>query len=276
MFIGKIRIREVNRYLKPVIKELLERHGKVTNPDFEDDLESITGIRYRMAKSYLYSPKPFQVVKDNSKIQRFILEQRRQHRIRRFAPLFLVALMIVAMLMVYQKIRTSAPSVAKVSHSISIPEYGIVFRLGDSVTTLKNFTGKDSLECEPVPANQAGGVKTYINCLYSLNGFEYIGPNLSFSYTYNTSNKILYQYIIKSTIPNVVQMLKEQADIIIKDGFTFSSKRITEKESSTTEITHKKSDQILRLTETFPGRPPFESGKGLMVGNFEVVHLFRN
>ncbi len=261
MFLNKIRIREVNRYLRPVIKELLKKHEKVTNPDFEDELEGVAGIRYRMAKTYLYSPKPWQVVKDNSKIQKFVLEKRKQYWKRRLIPPVCTLLVIIATPFIYWKIKTIPPSVNKTAFLVSIPEYGVLLRLGDSVETLKNIKGSDKLKCKPVPPSKAEGAKDYVVCLYSFHGFNSLKPNIGLSYAYNTTNKIVYQYLIYSTMPKVTLSLKSQTKDITANGFALTGERITEEWSSTVESTYIKENQELKITNT-PG------------GNFTIQHQF--
>ena len=73
---NKITVREVNKYLSPLIKELKAKHIKVTNPDFETELIQISGIGWKQVKNYQNHPDPSKQVKDNSKVRKFVLNQR--------------------------------------------------------------------------------------------------------------------------------------------------------------------------------------------------------
>jgi hypothetical protein len=78
---GQISVREANKYLDRVVEELKLKHEKVSHEDFDNDLESITGIRWKQVKNYKNHPKPGQEIQDNSKVKNFIYEQRKKDKV---------------------------------------------------------------------------------------------------------------------------------------------------------------------------------------------------
>lgn len=76
-------IKEINKYLNQVVDELLEKHQKVSNPDFEKELQERTGIAWKQVKNYKNHPRPKQRIRDNAKILPFILECRKSDTKRR-------------------------------------------------------------------------------------------------------------------------------------------------------------------------------------------------
>lgn len=68
------KVRDVNKALDKVINELLEKHGKISNPDFEKELEVITGIGYKQVKNYKNHPRPDSRINGNSKILPFAMK----------------------------------------------------------------------------------------------------------------------------------------------------------------------------------------------------------
>jgi hypothetical protein len=77
---GRISVREANKYLDRVVEELKLKHEKVSHEDFDNDLEAITGIRWKQVKNYKNHPKPGQEIQDNSKVKIFIYEQRKKNK----------------------------------------------------------------------------------------------------------------------------------------------------------------------------------------------------
>ena len=77
---GRISVREANKYLDRVVEELKLKHEKVSHEDFDNDLEAITGIRWKQVKNYKNHPKPDQEIQDNSKVKTFIYEQRKKDK----------------------------------------------------------------------------------------------------------------------------------------------------------------------------------------------------
>lgn len=88
-------VRETNKYLKVVIDQLLEKHGKVSNPDFENELAEITGIGWKQVKNYKNHPRPSQRLKDNSKVLSFILQSRGNDKLRKVKLAFLTIGLII-------------------------------------------------------------------------------------------------------------------------------------------------------------------------------------
>ena len=100
MYSKKITVGEVNKYLSKTINMLLTKYGKVSNPSFEEELEEITGIRWKQVKNYKNHPKPNSVVNINSKIQRFVFEQRKEDKIRTLLP-YAIILTISTMILLF-------------------------------------------------------------------------------------------------------------------------------------------------------------------------------
>lgn len=65
-------IRETNKYLDKTVGELITKHGNVSNPDFEKDLIATTGIGWKQVKNYKNHPKPYQRLKDNSVVIKYV------------------------------------------------------------------------------------------------------------------------------------------------------------------------------------------------------------
>ena len=77
---GKISVREANKYLDRAVEELKLKHEKVSHEEFDNDLDAMTGIRWKQVKNYKNHPKPGQEIQDNSKVKTFIYEQRKKDK----------------------------------------------------------------------------------------------------------------------------------------------------------------------------------------------------
>ena len=75
-------VREINRYLSPLIEELTRKHVKVSNPEFEEELKALTGIGWKQVKNYKNHPKPGQRLNDNASINEFVYKSRKQDKKR--------------------------------------------------------------------------------------------------------------------------------------------------------------------------------------------------
>ena len=106
-------VREINRYLTPVLDELLAKHKKVSNPDFEKEFKEVTGIGYRQARNYKHHPKPYSRVNDNALVIPFILLRRRGDNKRKVKLIFIsIALLGITVLFGYKFYKTiTAPTV---------------------------------------------------------------------------------------------------------------------------------------------------------------------
>lgn len=96
-------VREINRYLSPVIENLLEKHKKVSNPDFENELKQITGIGYRQARNYKHHPKPLSRVNDNALIIPFVLNCRKQDQNRKYKLILFIFLGLILSILGFYK-----------------------------------------------------------------------------------------------------------------------------------------------------------------------------
>ncbi len=76
-------IKEANRYLSKIVDELSQKHGGVSNEDFEKELVESTGIGWKQVKNYKNHPKPSERLKDNSIILKFIRQKQIQDKSRR-------------------------------------------------------------------------------------------------------------------------------------------------------------------------------------------------
>lgn len=76
-------IKEINKYLSQIIEELLEKHGKVSSPEFDKELQERTGIAWKQVKNYRNHPKPGQRIRDNAKVLNFVLDCRKKDKGRK-------------------------------------------------------------------------------------------------------------------------------------------------------------------------------------------------
>ena len=99
-FHNRPTVAEVNRYLRPVIQELRDKHTKVSHPEFDGELRSRTGIGWKQAKDYRNHPNPAATISDNAKVLPFVLEQRTADRfyVARRLALYLVGALLLAVL----------------------------------------------------------------------------------------------------------------------------------------------------------------------------------
>lgn len=93
-----IRVKEVNKYLSPLIRDLKLKHVKVTNPDFEKELAALTGIGWKQVKNYQNHPNPNQVLNDNSKVRAFVLKKRSLDTSYRLKEILFACVIIVLIL----------------------------------------------------------------------------------------------------------------------------------------------------------------------------------
>jgi hypothetical protein len=98
VFKWKITYREVDQHLTRVVDELLLKHGSVTNPAFEAELESITGIGWKQVKNYKNHPRPAQTVAENSKVKKFIYHSRKSYRLQQTKRLLPASVAIVLLI----------------------------------------------------------------------------------------------------------------------------------------------------------------------------------
>ena len=141
---GKVSVRDANKYLDRVVLELKLKHEKISHEDFDNDLESITGIRWKQVKNYKNHPKPGQEIQDNSKVKQFIFEQRRKDKfhIAKRAGI-LVASLVLGVLVVSNvfspkesvtivKVLPSGKvaSITNTKIAFSVPELAAKIRLG--------------------------------------------------------------------------------------------------------------------------------------------------
>lgn len=73
-------VKELCSYLDVVIEELLKKHGKLSHPDFDTELQEITGIGWKQVKNYKNHPKQNQTIADNSKVLEFCLTSRKKNK----------------------------------------------------------------------------------------------------------------------------------------------------------------------------------------------------
>jgi hypothetical protein len=102
----KITIKEVNKYLDIVVEDLKKKHEKVTHEDFDNELESITGIRWKQVKNYKNHPNPGQEIQDNSKIKFFVFEQRKKDKFFKTKQLIILSSLCIGIaFIIYRLLR---------------------------------------------------------------------------------------------------------------------------------------------------------------------------
>ena len=177
---GRISVREANKYLDRVVEELKLKHEKVSHEDFDNDLEAITGIRWKQVKNYKNHPKPGQEIQDNSKVKNFIFEQRKKdkaHLVKRIGILacaFIILVFVASRIfmpnesvrIVQMKTGETKPQVTKTKIAISVPGISNEIKLGmdkKSLGDLKCHTVQvsNSLCALPIEANAKGEVTLY-------------------------------------------------------------------------------------------------------------------
>lgn len=145
-------VREVNRYLSPLIEQLTEKHVKVSNPEFEDELKQLTGIGWKQAKNYKNHPKPGQRLNDNAQITEFVFQCRKTDK-KRTAIIYLagMAFAILAIffcielysIMTKERIlifkqpvgniqKSVDPKNVTPTFSLKIPSHGLKLKLGSA------------------------------------------------------------------------------------------------------------------------------------------------
>ncbi len=148
-------VREINRYLSPLIDELTIKHVKVSNPEFEEELKKITGIGWKQAKNYRNHPKPGQRINDNALINEWIFNCRKNDKKRKFINYSLYLIGAILLIVVFSKLysilsqerlviikqpvgpaltRNNLPKTLETKYSLTIPSHKLTVRLG----SLKN------------------------------------------------------------------------------------------------------------------------------------------
>lgn len=97
-------VREINRYLSPLIEELTRKHVKVSNPEFEEELKALTGIGWKQVKNYKNHPKPGQRLNDNASINEFVYKARKKDKKRTITINTALILLVIVSLFVCTKI----------------------------------------------------------------------------------------------------------------------------------------------------------------------------
>lgn len=164
IFKKKVTVRDVNRYLSPVVEKLLVKHKKISNPDFEAELEKVTGIKWKQVKNYKNHPSPNSVVASNAKVRDFVLRRYQGDIKRRVFEMSLYLITIVFMLSVlYHYYSNSRKTINywvvnkndntinafSVDHELRLDSINSVFRLGKlSDSNIKDI---ESFRCNDLP-----------------------------------------------------------------------------------------------------------------------------
>lgn len=245
MFQRKITVREVNKYLSAVIDELLVKHGKVSNPGFESELEQITGIHWKQVKNYRNHPQQDLAVSDNAKVKKFVLSQRRKsllgkllHR-RVWVPVATIVFLVIGVLMIrlwtknwrapITKVAESVPAKKQVSIppeifkgriKIYIQKYKMSFQLGPIDPNLAGF---QEMVCQPVDSGQIKPDSDKRVCMFSNDANRW---NL-FQFQITLKNESVISFGLVTDNPKWLNEWRSQVEKQISSPLKYDSRAAT-------------------------------------------------
>lgn len=215
-------IRETNKYLNEIVRELLKKHGQVSSEEFEKELIAITGISYKQVKNYKNDPKPNRRLKDNAIVLKFVRERRKKDAKKRAAILSLKVVIILTLIgfaihnwptkedskvfivdnsnsVVDQHINDSKLKTANFHIKMKLPQLDWMLRLGPIENSDFDL---DKFECISAEENLK-------SCAYKLN-------NNDLSVSILISESMIERYSISTYNSSNVENLESQVNELIK------------------------------------------------------------
>jgi hypothetical protein len=221
MWTREVTVREVNRFLKRVVEELRTKHGNVTSPEFERELEERTSIRYKQTKNYFNHPSPSQAIAANAKIKAIILAERRKNypKYGALGSMLLVAVGVGGTLLWKQfQLRTISalgqPETANGTKPPTTPK--IILNIDSSIRDLR--LGEPTNGFRSIPWNltqNEGIIKIYL--------FSKLDPNgLGLTITAKEARGQIFSISITSTEPTITHSLRDQIRSKSKSKFSLN------------------------------------------------------
>src|SRR5690606_6807881 len=94
--------------------------------------------------------------------------------------------------------------------------------------------------------------------------------NYTIALVYEKNSKSIYQILVQSTIPNVVEELKQNVKNLVQLGVENESSKVTEKSSDTLEQVYQHKDYILIIKNTRILKKPIATPDGPMIGQYSI------